>query len=136
MSRKSKAYANSRGKNNRKFAYVPVEVIQSAAWGKLRPSQRNVVHCLAAQFVGNNNGDLTGALEVMKKFWLKSQATVWGSLELAQEVGLIEKTRQGGKNKCNLFALTWWPIDDCGGKMDAGFRVTKVASNKWRDYGK
>jgi hypothetical protein len=46
--------------------------------------------------------------------------------------GLIEMTRQGGLNRCSLYALTWRPIDDCKGKLDCA--ATKNASGKWKEW--
>ena len=52
-----------------------------------------------------------------------------------EAAGFIEKTRHGSKRICNLYAITWHPIDECktkGGmsKLDVG--PTRTPSNKWK----
>jgi hypothetical protein len=39
-------------------------------------------------------------------------------------------SRQGGKNQCTLYALTFLAIDDCGGKLDIG--ETSRAPDDWK----
>lgn len=46
------------------------------------------------------------------------------------ESGLIAVSRQGGKNQCTLYALTFLAIDDCGGKLDIG--ETSRAPDDWK----
>jgi hypothetical protein len=45
------------------------------------------------------------------------------------EAGFVIQTRLGGRNKCALFALTWFGIDECGGKLD--IPATPVPPNDW-----
>jgi hypothetical protein len=45
-------------------------------------------------------------------------------------LGFIEQTRQGGKNQCSLYAVTWLAIDECNGKLYV--KPTNVASNLWK----
>ena len=44
---------------------------------------------------------------------------------------VIRVARQGGLNKCNLYALTWFPIDECKGKLDIA--STTTAPVNWRN---
>jgi hypothetical protein len=85
---------------------------------------------LVAQYNGSNNGDLTAAPKIMKLYGWTSQGSVYSALTELLALGFIEQTRQGGRNKCSLYALTWLPIDECGGMLDAP--PTKVASNLWK----
>ncbi|SVB86360.1 uncharacterized protein METZ01_LOCUS239214, partial [marine metagenome] len=39
---------------------------------------------------------------------------------------------QGGLNKCSLFALTWFQIDECKGKLD--IKSTATAPHHWRRW--
>jgi hypothetical protein len=40
-------------------------------------------------------------------------------------------TRHGRRNRCALYAVSWWPIDDCEGKwLEVG--PEKSASNPWQ----
>jgi hypothetical protein len=85
---------------------------------------------LTAQFNGTNNGDLSAAPKIMKLYGWNSQGSLHKALAELLAFGFIEQTRQGGKNQCSLYAVTWLPIDDCKGKLDVS--PTKVASNLWK----
>jgi hypothetical protein len=85
---------------------------------------------LAAQFNGKNNGDLSAAPEITKLYGWTSQGSVHSSLTELLAYGFIELTRQGGRNKCSLYALTWLAIDECGGKLDVC--PTRQPSNLWK----
>jgi hypothetical protein len=89
---------------------------------------------LVAQYHGNNNGDLTAAPKIMKLYGWTSQGSVYSALMELLALGFIEQTRQGGRNKCSLYAITWMAIDDCGGKLDV--QPTRVASNLWKPENK
>lgn len=60
----------------------------------------------------------------------KSKDTLYKARDELVEKGLIEQTRQGGKHRCNLYAITWESIDDCKGKLDVA--ATRVASGAWK----
>lgn len=85
---------------------------------------------LAAQYNGSNNGDLSAAPKTMALFGWRSNSTIKKSLNELIAMGFIEKTRQGGRNKCSLYAITWQAIDDCKGKLDVN--ATIVPSNLWQ----
>jgi hypothetical protein len=44
--------------------------------------------------------------------------------------GFLLLTRQGGLHQCSLFALSWNPIHDCGGKLDCSPTITP--SGDWK----
>ncbi|WP_054760607.1 hypothetical protein [Methylomonas koyamae] len=85
---------------------------------------------LTAQYNGKNNGDLSAAPKIMELFGWKSRGSIDESLTELLAFGFIEQTRQGGRNQCSLYAITWQPIDECGGKLDV--KSTIVASNLWK----
>lgn len=89
---------------------------------------------LVAQFNGTNNGDLSAAPKIMKLYGWTSQGSVHSALTELLANGFIEQTRQGGRNKCSLYALTWLAIDECGGKLDVS--PTRVPSNLWKPENK
>jgi len=84
---------------------------------------------LAKQYRGNNNGDLQATWILARSAGFKSSANLRAALRELEEAGFIVRTRQGGRNVCNLYALTWLAIDDCKGKLDTP--PTKVPSNEW-----
>jgi hypothetical protein len=85
---------------------------------------------LTAQFNGSNNGDLSAAPKIMKLYGWNSQGSIHKALAELLALGFIEQTRQGGKNQCSLYALTWLAIDECKRKLDVD--STRVASNLWK----
>jgi hypothetical protein len=103
-----------------------------------RPSPASVLthkaaHLLdnfAAQYNGKNNGDLSAAPEITKLYGWTSQGSVHSALTELLAYGFIELTRQGGRNKCSLYAVTWLAIDECDGKLDVS--PTRQPSNLWK----
>lgn len=85
---------------------------------------------LLAQYNGANNGDLCAARKVMKLYGWNSSGTVDGAITQLIAMGFVERTRVGGRNQCSLYAITWLPIDECGGKLDV--KETKVPSSLWK----
>jgi hypothetical protein len=55
-----------------------------------------------------------------------------GTLELIA-AGFVVQSRQGGRNRCSLFALAWFPIDPCDGKLD--IPATRTAPINWLRLG-
>jgi hypothetical protein len=112
------------------FAPVPHHVLESQEYAALGASAVKLLMDLYAQYRGANNGDFTAAWSYMKKRGWRSKDTLGNALAELLEAGWITKTRQGGKHVASLFAVTWKPIDHCGGKLDVA--PTHVASNAWR----
>lgn len=90
----------------------------------------NMLDNLMAQLNGSNNGDLSAAPKIMRLYGWTSQGSVHDALTELLALGFIEQTRQGGRNKCSLYAVTWYSIDECGGKLDV--KPTKAPSNLWK----
>jgi len=84
---------------------------------------------LAAQYNGYNNGDLSATKKTMLDRGWNSGDQLNKAKREAEERGLIRVTRQGGRNRCNLYALTWFAIDECRGKHDA--TPTSKPPNDW-----
>jgi hypothetical protein len=119
------------------FAVKPHHIFRADCKNKI-PSPASVLSHMAAhlldnltaQFNGTNNGDLSAAPKIMTLYGWSSQGSLHKALVELLALGCIEQTRQGGKNQCSLYAVTWLAIDDCKGKLDV--RPTKVASNLWK----
>lgn len=98
---------------------IPVSVLNGAAYLGLGAHARMLLLDLAAQYRGNNNGDLCLAWKLMKPRGWKSEATLNKAKKALLEAGLIVEARKGARpNKCALIALTWYALDDCDGKLD------------------
>jgi len=101
---------------------LPKVIMQSADFRELSPSALKVLLVLGEQYRGGNNGDLSATATTMQQWGGMSHTTLAKSLKELQERRLILKTRdaQIGREgaRCALYALTWQPIDVCGGKLD------------------
>jgi hypothetical protein len=85
---------------------------------------------LLAQFNGYNNGDLCAAWRLMKRRGWRSKDSLWKALGELRAENWLEVTRQGGKHVASLYALSFFAIDECGGKLDV--RATGRPSGAWR----
>jgi len=96
----------------------------------LNHSAAHLLDNLIAQFNGKNNGDFSAAPAIMELYGWTSKGALDKALKELLAHGFIEQTRQGGRNKCSLFAVTWLAIDECNRKLDVS--ATRVASNLWK----
>lgn len=118
--------------NKINFSFVPAprEILLSGQYADLSAKAIKMLFDLYVQYNGKNNGDFCATWSVMEKRGWKSRDTLGKALKELEGKGFIEKTRQGGTNRCNFYAVSWLPINECGGKLDC--RETRVASNDWR----
>ncbi len=112
-----------RVKNRRKkppFFALPRACTDHWNYARLSSKAVKLLVDLGAQLRGNNNGNLTVAFNVMKKRGWTSKSSLEKAWKELLETGWIVKTRQGGRNFPSLYALTFEPINECGGKLDRG----------------
>jgi len=83
---------------------------------------------ICQQLNGRNNGDLSAAPKTLAAYGWKSRGTVDDAIVELVALGFLQQTRQGGRNRCSLFAVTWRGIDE--GPHDA--KPDPVPSNLWR----
>ncbi|MBM94330.1 MAG: hypothetical protein CMI09_00545 [Oceanospirillaceae bacterium] len=119
-------------KGNGKFLGIPHHVLESSAYNALDGWSVKLLVDIGKQYTGHNNGDLNAAYSVLKEQGWRSPGTLRKALVRLQDVGLIMLTRQGGKNLCSLYAITWQKIDDCKGKTEV--TATKEPPNLWKQY--
>lgn len=117
------------------YAMLPNEVLRSVAYRVLPDSAKSVLVALAAQYRGNNNGDLSLVSSMASDYGITYRSKLFAGLELLLEVGLVVKTRQGGKSPmgCTLYALTWWGIHPSD-KYDAGIKVSSKPTHLWANW--
>jgi hypothetical protein len=87
---------------------------------------------LARQYNGHNNGDLCVAWRLMQPRGWTSRDTLHQALAQLLDHDLVTLTRQGGKHKASLYALTWEAIDECKGKLDVS--ATRTPPGNWRTW--
>jgi hypothetical protein len=119
-----------KGRSGGTFFAIPHAVMRSENWRMMPPRAVKLVCDLGGQFNGNNNGDLSAAWGVMQPLGWRSRTTIDSAEIDAIRFGMIQRTRQGGRHSCNLYALTWLPIHECGGKLEVP--PTNVASGLWK----
>ena len=85
---------------------------------QLKPMSKILLTDLLFQYNGVNNGDFCRALSFMKKRGWSSNDTITRAIKELIEAEFIILTRQGGRNMCSLYGVTWEPIDECDNKLD------------------
>ena len=112
------------------FVMFPCHVLDHEVFKTLSKRATKLVIDIASQYRGHNNGDLCAPLSLMRKRgWNSSDQLEKAKNELIEK-DVILVARQGGRNKANLYALTWFPIDECKGKLDVS--ATTTAPVNWR----
>ena len=104
--------------------------LDSKQWSALSPKAVKMFIDISSQYNGSNNGDLSAPWSKMRARGWRSKGTLQDALSELVATGWVRKTRQGGKHRCNLYAVTIFPIDECKGKHDA--RPTTTAPNDWK----
>ena len=112
------------------FVQLPYHVLDHENFRTLSPRATKLVIDIAAQYRGHNNGDLCATFSLMKKRGWNSSDQLHKAKNELIEKDVVWVTRQGGLNKANLYALTWFPIDECKGKLDID--ATKTAPVNWK----
>ncbi|MFC4307608.1 hypothetical protein ACFPN2_00805 [Steroidobacter flavus] len=94
------------------FARIPESVMMSEA---LKTAPHAAFRVLAILVIGKpreRNGTMMCTDSYAEKFGMASRETVYRSLRLLEDRGLIVRTRQGMRLRKipTLWAVTWWPI--------------------------
>ncbi|WP_231940885.1 hypothetical protein [Acidihalobacter aeolianus] len=111
--------------------------METAKYRGLSASARALLLELSFQFKGGNNGDLGAGWALMRdRFGWRSPGTLARAKAELIGAGFITVARQGGRNRCSLYALTWQPIDDCldrDGASKLDIKPTRTPLGTWRD---
>lgn len=115
-----------------KGGYVPIPhcVIRSDGYAKLSAHAVKLLNDMLSQYYGSNNGDFHATFSLLKNRGWKSKGTLNKAIKELIASGFIEVSRQGGRNKCSLYAVTFYAIDDCKGKLD--IQATNKPTSLWR----
>lgn len=130
--------AKNRLKNGgMKFHPVPRLAVSCDSFASLSPHAVKLLFDFMSAYKGFNNGDLAMTWPDAERRHWKSRDTFNKALKELLDTGWIIKTRQGGRNCCNLFALSMFDIDDgvdkkSGfSKYDAGIKATTSPPGGW-----
>ncbi len=107
-------------------------VLSSYAVKNLSAYGTKLLTDLLSQYKGQNNGDLCATYSIMQQRGWRSKGTLSKSIKELIAAGLIETSRQGGRHLCSLFALTFYAVDDCKGKLDIA--STSTPKSLWRKH--
>lgn len=130
MAKKKKNWLSPERREPGGFAALPHCLLESQVYIGLSAHAVKLLNDLLAQFKGFNNGDLCLAWTIMAKRGWKSRDTLnKARLELL-DTELILVSRYGDRKRPNLYALTFFAIDECGGKLD--IKATEKPVSTWR----
>lgn len=117
---RSKTYKDGKDKRDSgRFFALPNGVLNGTAYISLSSHARMLLLDLFAQYNGNNNGDLCAAFSIMKLSGWRSTHTLQSAKKELIQADLICETRKGARpNLASLYAVTWYALDDCDGKLD------------------
>jgi hypothetical protein len=115
----TKPYAKRKGRAEKGIYFgLPHSLINTKKYRSLSSHAVKLMIDLGSQYRGFNNGDLCLSWTVMKSYGWRSRSTLLKAKNELLAVGFIINTRQGGRNRASLFAITWKEIDECKGKLD------------------
>jgi len=133
MARGNRHYKeNAEKRGSGQFTSIRTDVLRSEAWANTSSWGTRLIMDLAAQYRGNNNGDLCMAWSVMKKRGWKSKDTLNRAKKELLSKKWIEVTRQGARKVASLYALTFWAIDQCSGKLDPHICPRNKPKDTWK----
>ena len=126
MARRARAKGRRSGS---RFIGLEPRLLDHETFRTLSPRATKLFLDLASVYNGRNNGDMSIAPKITRKRGWTSQDQVYKAMHELEDAGLAIKTRQGGKNRCSLYALTIWSVDECNGKLDMG---PTIAAPFWK----
>ena len=111
---------------------IPYTVLRHPNFTRLSAHGHKLIHDLARQSTGFNNGFLCASFALMKDQGWRSSETLHRTVKEIEHYRLVVRTQQGGKHKPNLHAFTWQRIDEKKDKpLDIG--PTLKPGNEWKD---
>ncbi len=128
----SRRTVNAKGRRERGcFIQISKTVINGPEFTRLSAYAVKLFIDLYGQFNGRNNGDLCACWTLMRLRGWRSKATLHRATKELRDKGWIVVSRQGGRNKPSLYALTCLAVDECGGKLDIAETTTPLSF--WKD---
>ena len=129
MARSRKVKTNPRVEGGG-FIRLPHNVVRSVGYSRLSAYAVKLLIDLSNQFNGKNNGDLSMAYSVFKNKGWRSPSTLDKAKNELIESGYIEVCRKGNRKRCALYALTFYAVDACVGKIE--IKPTEKPKSLWR----
>lgn len=109
----------SRAKIYKGFLNLPNSMTSHPDFISLSGKAIKLLIDIARQYNGYNNGDLCCSMSLMKVRGWNSNDLLSRAIKELIEKNWIILTKCGGLHiGPSLYAITWQPIDECGGKLD------------------
>jgi hypothetical protein len=108
------------------FVALPHEILNHPNFTGLDSHAVKMLIDLYSQYRGKNNGDFSATWSRMKGRGWHSKGTLNRALKELLSKGWIITSRQGWRNHCSLYAVTFKPVDECGGKLDESATLTPL----------
>ncbi|QLI82951.1 hypothetical protein HZU75_16280 [Chitinibacter fontanus] len=132
---KSKKVALADAKSAREsgiFFPLPLCVLQSPEFVLLSAYGVKLLIDLLSQWRLNNNGYLSPSWALMQARGWKSKATLAKALKELESADWIIRTRQGGRNRASLYAVSFQRIDDHHRGKPLDVAATRSPPSYWR----
>lgn len=113
---------------------LPYDVLRSPAFAALPPHALKLLFDFLAQYNGKNNGDFQAVFSLMQKRGWASRDTLAKAIKALEDAGWIIRSRQGHRKQCTLYAVTFYAVDECGGKLE--INATASPLGDWHQNGK
>jgi len=117
------------------FVPLPCSLLMHDNFIKLSSKSKGLLFDMLSQLRfktggSTNNGDLCVTASMMKERGWNSNESLELAIKELVYYEFILLTRQGGRNLPNLYALTFFAIDECGGKLN--IKPTNIPPSQWK----
>tara|TARA_R110001592_G_C13182613_1_gene751110 strand:+ start:4101 stop:4496 length:396 start_codon:yes stop_codon:yes gene_type:complete len=122
------------GSGTRRFVMLPHNLLSLPEFINLSFTAKSLLIEFLIQYNGKNNGDFSNTRKILLPRGWSSNATIQKATSELIKAELIILSRQGGRHKCNLYGITWEPINECGGKLDISPTRTPLKPLSFRKH--
>ena len=122
--------------NGNTFTALRHDVFNSTQYFNLSFTAKALLVDAMAMYNMLNNGDLSFAYTIMKKRGWKSETTISKAIKELLAAQFLILTKQGGRhNRPNLYALSFFPINEClakNGISKIDIKPTHAPQDEWK----
>lgn len=128
----AKHYSGAKGRGTKSPPFVQLfhHLIDSENYRSLSPRAVKLLVDVLRFYNRRNNGDIAITPSLMKPMGWTSNDQLGKAIIELEHYGFLKKSRQGGRHLCNLYALTFYAVDECDGKHE--LPPSSTPTNEWR----